>query len=48
MLCVDKLKKEEFTLQDMYGFESELSRKHPGNNFVKNKIRQQLQELRDI
>jgi len=31
----------------MYAFENELKVKHPENNFVKDKIRQQLQNLRD-
>lgn len=45
--CLDAIKKETFTLQDMYNFEEKLKQKHPGNNFVKDKIRQQLQVLRD-
>lgn len=47
MHCIDKLGKREFTLEDAYGFESELRRLHPGNRNVKAKIRQQLQLLRD-
>ena len=31
----------------MYAFENELKLKHPENNFIKDKIRQQLQYLRD-
>ena len=31
----------------LYKFETELSQKHPLNRFVKDKIRQQLQVLRD-
>ena len=31
----------------MYDFENELSLKHPNNHHVKDKIRQQLQVLRD-
>lgn len=31
----------------MYSFESELRLKYPENNFIKDKIRQQLQYLRD-
>lgn len=45
--CLDAIKKETFTLQDVYGFEGKLKHKHPNNNFVKDKIRQQLQILRD-
>ena len=31
----------------IYDFEEELKQKHPDNNFVKDKLRQQLQILRD-
>jgi len=47
MACVEKLSKRNFTLADIYMFERELSRKHPENKHVKDKIRQQLQILRD-
>ncbi len=47
MRCVEKLKKREFVLDDMYAFKSELSKLHPENRHVKDKIRQQLQVLRD-
>jgi len=47
MRCVDKLDKHEFALNDMYAFENELSRLHPDNKYIKDKIRQQLQVLRD-
>ncbi|MDP2924529.1 MAG: DpnI domain-containing protein [Candidatus Omnitrophota bacterium] len=47
MNCIDSLNKKEFSLQEMYGFEDELSSKHPGNKHIKDKIRQQLQFLRD-
>jgi len=47
MRCIDKLNKKEFTLNEIYAFENELSRLHPGNRHVKDKIRQQLQFLRD-
>lgn len=47
MNCIDKLDKSEFTLQNLYDFEKKLSEKHPENNYVKDKIRQQLQFLRD-
>lgn len=36
-----------FTLSQMYAFCDELKMKHPGNNHIKDKIRQQLQFLRD-
>lgn len=47
MRCVDKLGKKEFTLDEVYGFENELGRLHPENKHIKDKIRQQLQFLRD-
>ena len=47
MNCIDKLEKSEFTLHDVYNFEKILSGKHPKNSHVKDKIRQQLQFLRD-
>lgn len=45
--CVNALHTQEFSLSDIYGFEKELSLKHPDNNNVQAKIRQQLQFLRD-
>lgn len=47
MSCIDKLNKKEFTLSEVYNFENILSQKHPENKHVKDKIRQQLQFLRD-
>ncbi len=47
MMCVDKLGCKDFTLDEIYAFEGELSKKHPDNRHVKDKIRQQLQVLRD-
>lgn len=47
MRGVEKLRRREFTLKDMYSFESELSKLHPNNRHIKEKIRQQLQVLRD-
>jgi type II restriction enzyme len=47
MKCVDKIKTNDFSLQDAYEFEAELAKLHPGNLNVKPKIRQQLQILRD-
>lgn len=47
MGCVDSIRNDSFSLHDMYKFENELQLKHPENNFVKDKIRQQLQVLRD-
>src|SRR3990167_4630682 len=47
MRCVEKLGKREFTLEDVYVFESELNTLHPDNKHIKDKVRQQLQVLRD-
>lgn len=47
MKCIDKLNKKEFTLQEIYSFENFLSEKYVNNNYIKDKIRQQLQFLRD-
>lgn len=47
LCCVDKISNNSFSLNDIYAFEEELKLKHPANNFVKDKIRQQLQYLRD-
>lgn len=45
--CIDKIQSDDFSLNQMYAFKEELQYKHPDNNFVKDKIRQQLQCLRD-
>lgn len=45
--CVERILEQNFTLKQVYAFEDELKLKHPENNFVKDKIRQQLQYLRD-
>lgn len=45
--CVDKIPSQKFNLDEVYKFEEALKKKHPENNFVKDKIRQQLQFLRD-
>jgi type II restriction enzyme len=47
LVCVERIKKEEFSLEDVYAFEGYLQAKHPLNNNVRAKIRQQLQFLRD-
>lgn len=44
--CVDRLD-SIFTLNQMYAFIKELKMKHPTNNNIEAKIRQQLQLLRD-
>ena len=45
--CIDRLQKKEFTLDEAYQFEDELKMRHPRNRFVRDKIRQVLQQLRD-
>jgi type II restriction enzyme len=45
--AVRALKKRDFKLEEIYGFEEELKRLHPLNAHIKPKIRQQLQLLRD-
>ena len=47
LVCVERIKKREFSLDDVYGFEAYLQAKHPENHNLKAKIRQQLQFLRD-
>lgn len=47
MRCIEKLHKREFALADMYEFEEHLRSKHRRNRHVRDKIRQQLQLLRD-
>ncbi len=47
MTCLDRIAKREFSLQDVYAFEEELQMKFPNNHFIKDKLRQQLQVLRD-
>ena len=47
MRCIDKLQKTVFTLSEMYFFEEELQLRHHNNKHIKDKIRQQLQFLRD-
>jgi type II restriction enzyme len=47
MKCVESLGRREFTLDEVYAFERQLSELYPGNQNVRPKIRQQLQYLRD-
>lgn len=44
---IQSLNVQEFTLQRMYDFEMQLKQRFPRNNFIRAKIRQQLQVLRD-
>lgn len=45
--CIQSLNSREFTLQHMYEFVPQLKLSFPRNNFIREKIRQQLQVLRD-
>ena len=45
--CVEEIEKQSFTLDELYAFENKLKIKYPNNNHIKDKIRQQLQFLRD-
>lgn len=47
MRCIERLGKSDFTLDEVYVFENELQQLHPENKHIKDKIRQQLQVLRD-
>jgi type II restriction enzyme len=47
MKCVEMIGRTEFELDDVYAFESRLAQLYPNNRHVKQKIRQQLQVLRD-
>jgi len=42
------LGKAEFTLAEVYAHEADLARLHPDNRHVRDKIRQQLQILRNL
>ena len=43
-----QVRKDRFSLQELYQFESYLQRIHPRNQNVRPKMRQQLQILRDL
>lgn len=45
---VDSLAKSKFSLAEIYKSEGKLARSHPANHHVREKIRQQLQILRDL
>jgi type II restriction enzyme len=47
MKCVELIGNSEFQLEDVYAYEMALSRLYPDNRHVRQKIRQQLQVLRD-
>lgn len=45
--CINKIEDTEFSLEQIYKFESALAVKYSNNHHIKDKIRQQLQMLRD-
>jgi type II restriction enzyme len=45
---VRSVRTSEFSLADVYAHTDELARLHPKNAYVRDKIRQQLQVLRDL
>lgn len=47
MKCVESIGKNEFTLDEVYEFEDQLHQIYPNNRHIKQKIRQQLQFLRN-
>ena len=46
--CINKISSDYFSLADVYKYTKSLAEKHPQNNNVEAKIRQQLQILRDL
>ncbi len=46
--AVRSLGKQDFSLTELYSLEGDLARLHPTNRHVRDKIRQQLQVLRDL
>jgi type II restriction enzyme len=47
LAAVRSLGKQSFTLADVYSLEREMAQLHPANKHVRDKLRQQLQVLRD-
>jgi len=47
LACIDSIHTNIFSVDDVYKFVPKLKLKYPNNNFIKDKIRQQLQILRD-
>ncbi len=45
---INEIRNDTFVVQDIYSYKEELKRKHPKNNNVEAKIRQMLQQLRDM
>ncbi len=48
MRCVEDIRRTEFEIRDVYRFESRLQELYPDNQHVREKMRQQLQVLRDV
>lgn len=46
--CLESIENRTFDLNEAYGFKDILSEKYPDNRNIKDKIRQQLQYLRDL
>ena len=46
--CLLQVQDDNFSLSDIYKFEDTLQQQYPENQFIRDKIRQQLQELRDL
>ena len=46
--CLDKIPSQNFSTNDVYFFEKELQSIYPKNRNIKDKIRQQIQYLRDL
>jgi type II restriction enzyme len=47
MKCIDEIGRPRFSLSDVYAFEGSLRQAFPRNRHIREKIRQQLQVLRD-
>ena len=47
LAAVRRLGKQAFSLADVYSLEREMAKLHPANRHVRDKLRQQLQILRD-
>jgi type II restriction enzyme len=47
MNCIESIGRDEFRIEDVYAFEGALASLYPNNRHVKEKMRQQLQRLRD-
>ncbi|MEW6050642.1 MAG: DpnI domain-containing protein [Candidatus Zixiibacteriota bacterium] len=48
LVGLQRINRQEFTLNEAYSLETSLARLHPENRHIRDKIRQQLQVLRDL